>query len=255
MAERTEDWDRVAAELKRKIVEGGGFYTIEKDTLRELFGIGRLAEGISEKLSAWLEDNGVGTYPHPYDAARSLRLYDMGGELWRIGMAFADPDNANERPLKEVANLYARDRAAKDKRSDDVPWIHALDVFLQLVIGRPPEGWEDLDDDRETFELLLQLAGSLELPEGAVDAPETKRLAGSVCAFRPRRLKWEGAEDRIATALAEADRKQKEIFDAVLREAAQHLLGEREVPSRPVELGRLGLRYRREAQGGFGWMR
>ena len=41
----------------------------------------------------------------------------------------------------------------------------------------------------------------------------------------------------------------------VLREAAKHLLGGAEIPSRNVELGCLGLRYRQEAKGGIGWYR
>ena len=53
----------------------------------------------------------------------------------------------------------------------------------------------------------------------------------------------------LGATLAEAARKQKDIFDGVLREAAKHLLGGAEIPSRKVDLGRLGLRYRREAQG------
>jgi hypothetical protein len=68
-------------------------------------------------------------------------------------------------------------------------------------------------------------------------------------------LRWEGAPAGLGDALTEAARKQKEIFDGVLHEAAKHLLGEAEIPSRNVELGRLGLRYRREAKGGIGWLR
>ena len=64
-----------------------------------------------------------------------------------------------------------------------------------------------------------------------------------------------GAPLGLGVALSEAARKQKDIFDGVLREAAKHLLGGAEIPSRNVELGRLGLRYRREAHGGIGWLR
>jgi hypothetical protein len=35
----------------------------------------------------------------------------------------------------------------------------------------------------------------------------------------------------------------------MLGDAAKHLLGGAEIPMRDVDLGRLGLRYRREAQG------
>ena len=122
-------------------------------------------------------------------------------------------------------------------------------MFLQLVIGRPPEGWEDLEDDREHYQLVEALAESLELPAGIVHATETISMAGAVCAFRPRGRRWEGAPPALVATLAEAARNQKDIFDRVIREAAEHLLGGAEIPSREVDLGRLGLRYRREAQG------
>jgi hypothetical protein len=35
----------------------------------------------------------------------------------------------------------------------------------------------------------------------------------------------------------------------MLRDAAKHLLGGAEIPSREVDLGGIGLRYRRKAQG------
>ena len=128
-------------------------------------------------------------------------------------------------------------------------------MFLQLVIGKPPEGWEDLDDDREPFQLVAALAASLDLPADVVDAKETVRIAGAVCACRPHRYRLEDAPPGLGAALAEATRKQKESFDGVLREAAKHLLEGAEIPSRNVELGRLGLRYRHEAKGGIGWLR
>jgi hypothetical protein len=55
--------------------------------------------------------------------------------------------------------------------------------------------------------------------------------------------------------LTDVARRQKEAFNGVLREAAAHLLAGADVPSRDVDLGRIGLRYRREAQGGIGWLR
>jgi hypothetical protein len=93
------------------------------------------------------------------------------------------------------------------------------------------------------------------LPAEIANSPETVRMAGAVCACRPRTPRWEGAPEALGTALGDAARDHKVIFDGVLREAAKHLLGDVEIPSRNVELGRLGLRYRREAQGGIGWLR
>jgi len=171
-------------------------------------------------------------------------------------MAVAYSQDVSERALVDVVKLYARANAGKDRRSDDVPWLSALDVFLQVVIGKPPDGWEDLDDDREPFQLRDALAESLRLQTDIVDDKETlRRIAGAVCACRPHRYRWDGAPAGLGTALSEAARKQKESFDSILREAARHLLDGGEIPTRNVELGRLGLRYRHEAKGGIGWLR
>jgi hypothetical protein len=185
----------------------------------------------------------------------TFRVYDLDHEVGRILLAVVLPDEVPETALAEVARMFNRDRAAKDLRSDDIPWPQALDVFFQILIGRPPEGWEDLRDDRHPRELAADLAVSLELPAGVADATETVRLAGAVCAQRPRGLRWVGPPAALSDAFVEADRRQKELHARLLREAAKHLLGRDELPTRSVELGRLGLRYCREAEGGIGWMR
>jgi hypothetical protein len=253
--EKTIDWNETAIAVKREARVHGGFITMQRDTLRERFGIGRLTEGISRDLETTLYEQGMIVFPHPYMQGASLRVYDLETEIGQIALAVLDPQAVTERALVDAVNLHARANAGKDRRSDDVPWLSALDVFLQLLIGRPPEGWEDLEDDREPFQVVAALAASLELPAHVVDAKESIRIAGAVCACRPRGPRWDGAPAGLGSALAEAARKQKEIFDAVLREAATHLLGGVEIPVRDVELGRLGLRYRREAQGGIGWLR
>jgi len=251
----TIDWDEAAVALKREVVEHGGFLTVQKDSLRDRFGIGRLAEKITQDLLNTLDQHGLFVVPDPYYMqGTSLRVYDVESEIGKIARAVADPQAVPETALVDVVRLFARANAGKDRRSDEVPWLLALDVFLQLVIGRPPEGWEDLEDDREPYQLVAALAASLELPAGVADSKETvRRIAGAVCACRPRGRWWEGAPPALSAALAEAARKQKDIFDGVLREAAKHLLGGAEIPSRDVELGRLGLRYRREGRGGVEW--
>lgn len=253
--ETTIDYGEAAVGLKREVCEHGGFLTMQKDTLRERFGIGRLTQGISDDLTNTLHDHGMIVFPHPYYAKNTLRVYDIESEIGKIALAIADPQLATERALVDAVNLHTRANAGKDRRSVDVPWLSALDVFLQLVIGRPPEGWEDLEDDREPYQLVAALAASLDLPAEVADAKETVCIASAVCACRPHRLRWEGAPPGLGVALAEAARKQKEIFDGVLHEAAKHLLGGAEIPSHNVELGRLGLRYRHEAKGGIGWLR
>jgi hypothetical protein len=187
--------------------------------------------------------------PHPYYmAGTSLRIYDVGSEIGKIARAVGYPEDVPETALVDAVNLHKRASAGKDRRSDFVPWLKALDVFLQLVIGRALDDWEDLDDDREPYQLVEALAVSLELPADIVQA-ETKCMAGAVWACRPRVPQWDGAPPALAAILAEAARKQKYIFDGMLRDAAKHLLGGAEIPTRDVDLGKLGLRYRREAQG------
>jgi hypothetical protein len=250
------DWNEAAANLKRRLREGGrGFLTIQKDTLRAAFEIGALKERNANELAIKLREHRMCIFPHPYVGGSTFRIYDLDREIGQIAMAVSEPDDIPETALADVGRLYDRERAAKDMRSDDVPWPQALDVFFQVLIGRPPEGWEDLRDDRHPQELAADLATSLELPAGLTDASETIRLAGAVCAQRPRGPRWDGPSSALSEAFVEADRKQKELFDRVLREAAKHLLGKDDVPTGPVELGRLGLRFRREAQGGLGWIR
>lgn len=252
----TIDWNDAAIGLKREVREHGGFLTMQKDSLRERFGIGRLAERVTEDLLDSLEKHGMIIYPHPYYMeGASLRVYDTETEIGKIALAVSDPQTVPERALVDVIKLYARVNAGKDRRSDDVPWLLALDVLLQLVIGRPPDGWEDLADEREPYQLVAALAVSLGLPPEIIHAKQTIRIAGAVCACRPRGLWWEGAPPALGAALGEAARDHKVIFDGVLREAAKHLLGGADIPARDVEFGRLGLRYRREAQGGTGWLR
>ncbi len=250
----TIEWNEAAVCLKRDVREHGGFLTMQRDTLRERFGIGRLAERNTQDLLDTLNEHGMIILPHPYDMdGASLRIYDVKSEIGKIALAVGNPQDAPERALVDVVKLYARANAGKDRRSDDVPWLLAFDVFLQLVIGRPPEGWEELDDDREPYKLVEALAASLELPADIGHATETIRMARAVWACRPRVPRWEGAPPALAAILAEATRKQKYIFDGMLRDVAKHLLGGAEIPLRDVEIGRLGLRYRREAQGDVGW--
>jgi len=246
----TTDWNEAAVALKRDVEGHGGFLTLQRDTLRERFGIGRLAEKNTEELVDTLRNHGMIVFPHPYHVqGTSLRVYDAESEIGKIARAVIEPQSVPERALVDAVNLHERATAGKRRRSVSVRWLSALDVFLQLVIGRPPEGWEDLEDVREPYQLVEALAASLELPAKIVHATETIRLAGAVCACRPRGLRWEGAPAKLSATLDEATRKQKDIFDRVIREAAEHLLGGAEIPSSEVDLGGLGLRYRRETQG------
>jgi hypothetical protein len=246
----TIDWNEAARALKRDVNEHGGFLTLQKETLRERFGIGRLAEKITEELVDTLGNHELFVFPHPYDAqGTSLRVYDAESEIGKIALAVVDPQGVSERALVDVMALHERASAGKRRRSVCVPWLLALDVFFQLVTGKPPEGWEDLDDGREPYQLVEALAARLKLPADIVREAATIRMAGAVCACRPRGYRWQSAPPALSATLAEAARKQKDIFGGVLREAAEQLLGGTEIPLFDVDLGSLGLRYRREAQG------
>jgi hypothetical protein len=246
----TIDWDEAAAALKRDVDRHGGFLTLQKEALRERFEIGRLAEKITEELVGALRNHGMLVYPHPYQVqGTSLRVYDADSEIGKIVRAVLEPHAVPETALVDALRVHERAAAGKQRKSVCVPWLSALDVFLQLVIGRPAEGWEDLDESRQPYQLVEALAACLKLPAKIVHATDTIRLAGAVCAYRPRGLQWESAQSTLGTALADAARKQEETFDGVLRAGAEHLLGGAEIPSCEVDLGGLRLRYRRETQG------
>jgi len=245
----TIDWHEAAVELKRDVREHDGFLTMQRDTLRERFGVGRLTEGNTHDLLATLREHEMIVFPHPYVQGTSLRVYDVETEIGKIALAVVYPQEVPETALVDAANLHNRAIDGRRRRSVCVPWLSALDVFLQFVIGRTAEDWEDLDDGRHPRQLVEGLGASLELPADIVHATETLRMAGAVWACRPRVLQWEATPPALAAILVEAARKQKYIFDGMLRDAAKHLLGGAEIPSRDVDLGRLGLRYRREAQG------
>jgi hypothetical protein len=245
------DWNDAAVSLKRDVRDHGGFLTMQRDTLRERFGIGRFAERITEELLDMLRRHGMMVFPHPYDLrGTALRVYDTDCEVGKIALAISDPQNVSERALVDARNLHERAEAGKKRRSVVVPWLSAFDVFLQLVIGKPPVSWEDLDDDREQHQLVAALAASLGLRADIADAKETARIAGAVWACSPRVPRWDDAPPALTALLAEAARKQKYIFDEMLRDAAKYMLGGAEIPSCDVDLGRLGLRYRHEANGG-----
>lgn len=244
----TTDWNEAARALKRDVDEHGGFLTLQKETLRSRFEIGGLGKNKAEELVDTLHKHGLFVFPHPYKMEdTSLRVYDVESEIGKIALAVAKPQDVSERALVDAVALHERATAGRRRRSVCVPWLLALDVFLQLVIAKPPEGWEDLDDGREPYQLVEALAASLKLPADIVHEASTIRMAGAVCACRPRGYRWQGAPPALGATLVEAARKQKDLFGGVLREVAEHMLGGAEIPLFDVDLGSLGLRYRHEA--------
>ncbi|RYE80452.1 MAG: hypothetical protein EOO74_02120 [Myxococcales bacterium] len=254
----TMNFDDAAAVLARRVrATGHGFLTLRRDELRDAFGIGRLTEAQSKAISLALQRCAIVSVPHPFESGPSLRLYDHEHPLARIIEAVLLPDTIPETPLRQVAASFAREHAGRELRSDDVPWPLAFDLFLQVVLGRDSEEWEELRDDRHPSELARTLAQALGFPTGLADRPSTLRIAAAVGPFRPRRRSWvvsefvpEGDETSQAQPLLEALQTAQvrlgSEFGVLLHQAARLLLASDVIPQHPVELGMLGLRYRRE---------
>lgn len=245
---------QVAARIRQ---QGKGFLTMRKDELREAFGIGRMTEGLSATLEEALGRQGVFVHPSPYWAGTSLRLYDVKHPLASLAEAVTKPDVVPDTALRKVSDAVDREVAGKNLRSDDAPWLIVFDLFLQVVLGREPDGWEELRDDRHPSELARELSSSLGLLPGTADSQSTLRIAAAVCAVKPKKRSWlardflgtddnEAAVFPLLDGLAAAGRRAAEDHERVLGQAARLLLRKEAWPSEPVELGLLGLRYRRE---------
>lgn len=230
---------------------------MRREDLRAEFNIGRFSEAQANAVIEALRQHEIFVHPHPSTGTSNVRLYDWHHPVGKMAHAVIHSDDVPDTPLTMAAHLFARERAGRDLRSDDAPWIDVFDIFMQLVIGREPEGWEELRDSRHPSELARELARALELPEGVVDQPSTFRIAAAVCAFRPKRHRRLAAEfastsvpepalDRLVEDLDRARRRMKDEYEHLLRCTARLLLGTEELPLRSVEVGVLGLRYRRE---------
>jgi hypothetical protein len=252
-------FDDAAVTLAARLrATGQGFLTMRRDELRDAFGIGRLTEGQSQSVVEALNRQGVVSIPHPFASGPTLRLYDEQHPIGDIAWAIVRPDSIPDSPLRRAADAFTRQNAGRDLRSDDVPWPLAFDVFLQVVLGRDLDDWEELRDDRHPSELARTLATALGFQPGLADQPSTLRIAAATCSIRPRRRSWVASEfvlegdptaaaQPLLEALATAHRRQKDEHERVLQQAARLLLGSGEIPNHPVELGLLGLRYRRES--------
>jgi hypothetical protein len=247
---------RIAARVR---AVGRGFLTMRREELRDLFDIGKFTEAQAERAVEALHDVGIHVFPHPFDSYTTLRLYDHRHPLGEIAHAVIDPNSSTDAPLRRAADTFARERAGKEIRSDDVPWLEAFQLYLLLVLGREPEGWEDLKDDRPSSLLARELAVALGFPEELSDGPSIVGIASAGVAIRPRTRRWR-PEDFATSAngasnvgdfvgtLETRDRRVKEDYERVLHTAARLLLDGREVPTTQVELGLLGMRRRRQAE-------
>src|SRR5947209_15941303 len=96
-AAMTIDWNEAAVSLKRDVGEHGGFLTMQRDTLRERFGIGRLREGTARDLVTMLSKHGIIVFPNPQVQGTLLRIYDVETDIGKIARAVVDPQGWTER--------------------------------------------------------------------------------------------------------------------------------------------------------------
>ena len=256
----TIDWNEAAVGLKRDVDKHGGFLTLQKDELARRFDIGRLAEKITEELVDTLRSYGDDRLSAPLPACRGRRSASTMSKA-RSGRShgpFVEPqDSAGDGDRRRREPARARDRREASADPSVCRGYRRLTCSFSSSSGDRPRAGRISMTVVSLTSSSRPSPQSLELTADLAHATATIRMAGAVYACRPRESRWEGAPARVPVEarcgtraiLAEAARKQKEIFDGVLREAAKHLHGGAEVPSCDVDLGRLGLRYRREAQG------
>jgi hypothetical protein len=251
-------FDESAAQMANQVrSRGRGFLTMRREELREQFGVGRWTPGQAAAACEALARQGIYVYPNPNEASGSVRLYDQKHPLGRIAEAVARPTEIPDSALNEAAQIFERERAGRDLRSDDLPWIQAFDLLLQVAIGREPEDWEDLRDDRPGAELARTLGEALGLRATVLGSPSFTHIASAVTAIRPRGRRWLAADlahpddgDAVAFPLLDAisatNRRLADEHTRLLELAARWALGKEQIPSNNVELGVLHLRYRRE---------
>lgn len=256
-----DDFDAVAKTIRRDVDAGGmGFISMVRNDLREAYGIGRLTERLGGLVNQSLEEHGLWAFPSPAYPSDVLRIYDLSHPVGRAARAVTHPDEMPDTPLREHARLLNRHAAGAELRSDDVPWLEALELLMELAIGHEPQGWEDVRDDRHGLQLARELAGALDLESTMPQEPSFLRIAAAMCADSRRRRSYE-AQELVATSegLPFARRLVEELAQRVeaiershykaLQLAAQAVLGGEHVPGNRVELGLLGLRRKVEVSG------
>src|ERR1700730_16198222 len=105
----TIDWNEAALGLKRDVREHGGFLTMQRDKLKERFGLGKLARINSEDLLDTLSQHGMPVCPPPYPVqGPSLRIYDVESAIGKIALAVDNPQDVPETALIDAVNLHKR---------------------------------------------------------------------------------------------------------------------------------------------------
>ena len=243
---------KLAQKLADKVrATGVGFMTLNKEQLKSELGIGKLTESQAQEIVSALGKEDLFVHPRPDPQVSTLRLYDLRHDIGKAAKAVIRADLVPDTPLHTVARAVQRVEAGRSLRSTDVPWLDAFGIWLELVSGREPDEWEDLNDGRHPGELTRSLAASLNISPDVVDTPWVIHLAATCSAWRPPMRLLQASD--LDTAEAEGKmvsrflRVQKDRASrALLRAAAPLFFGDVEPPKGRVELGLLGLRLRRE---------
>ena len=253
-----DDFGAVATRIAMQIRSGSqGFISMKKEALREAFGVGRMTVGLSDQIVQALWDERIFIHPNPAECANTLRVYDHTHPIGKAAHAVVAPESATDAPLHALARLHERAKAGEELRSDDVPWLEAFNILLQLAVGKEPDDWEDLRDDRHGSMLAQELAQSLGLDPTVVSARWFINLAAAVNSGRPRRRTPQAGEmvgspaalpaaEALATLLERRDTQIRTLHRESLELAAQTVLLGEGVPVNNVELGVLGMRRRIE---------
>jgi len=254
----TNDYDATAARIALQIKAAeAGFLTMRRDELRAAFGMGRITQGLSDQVAQALADHEVFIYPRPADGGYTVRVYDRGHPLGKAAIAVVSPDETTDAPLRVLGSIHRRAVAGLELRSDDVPWLEAFDILLQLATGREPSGWEELRDDRHGAVLAQEVAQALGLEPGMVQDRWLINVATAVTHRRPRSRPLNAGElagspsslvaaEALAKLLEEREAELREAHERSLRAAAVLVLGRDDIPTHRVELGLLGLRRKIE---------
>jgi hypothetical protein len=256
----TTTLDEAARAMAARVrATGRGFLSLRRDELRGAFGIGRLTQAQSDAIAEALGRQNIYTYPHPVTMCTTLRLYDQRDLLADVAQAIIETDAIPETALRRAAEIISRATAGHELRSSDVPWLTAFDLLLQLVLGHEHDDWEELRDDRHPSELARSVAVALGFEAELAARATTSRLARAVSVFRPKHLSWTAgellgpgeSEASVLVLIGHLMRCSETLeteHNQLLKHAARLLLQADDVPSFRVELGLLGLRYRREQQ-------
>jgi hypothetical protein len=254
----TMSFELAAKQLAQEIrASGRGFLTVSKEQLRQRFDIGRLTANLSAAVEESLEAVDLIAAPPPSEAGMNLRIYDLKHPLGAAAQSVTWPDRSTDAPLMELSDLVSRAQAGRELRSEDVPWLDALQMLFQLSLGREPEGWEDVRDDRHSSELARNLAGELGLDEMVLESNTFLRLAAVVDCYQPPERPLQAADlvteadlafdpFNLLAAVQETQQRMAEQQKQLLTTIARSFLQGAEPPDKHVEVGLLGLRRRRE---------